>query len=379
MRLIQLAGYASPYAGAFIPMLREADSQGRRRGWETLAVFPEPARDRPWIVELERDGIAPLFAPEGSQRHVARWLGGVLGAKNEPTILHSHFTRYDIGSVVAATRNDRVSVLWHEHSPLSNSRMVIARNVVKYAVPGRLVDGILCVNPEIAEAVRRRRAPAERVEFFPNAIDTDRFAPASEEQRARARAALGLPRDQVVLLHFGWNWWRKGGDLFLEAAVALRDAGVNAVAATVRGGEPARADMRRLALGESAVRILEPADDVRSLFAAADVFVSPSRAEGMTFAVIESLASGVPVVGSDISGHRIVGGDLAACRLAPLDGALVAKQIRNLLARSPAQATQDADEARSWVCRRFDLRPWGDRLGTRYEQALASVRAAAGR
>jgi glycosyltransferase involved in cell wall biosynthesis len=38
--------------------------------------------------------------------------------------------------------------------------------------------------------------------------------------------------------------------------------------------------MRRLGLRESDVRILDASDDVRSLFAAADIFVSPSRAEG---------------------------------------------------------------------------------------------------
>lgn len=375
MRLIHLAGYASPYAGAFIPMVREAMSQGKQRGWDTLAVFPEAARARPWIAELERDGVALLFAPEGSRRRIAQWLAGLLGTRIEPTILHSQFTQYDIGSVVAAKRSGGAAVLWHEQTALSRSPLVVARNIGKYGVPGRLVDGILCVNPEIAEDARRRGAPAKRTEYFPNAIDTGRFNPASEEERARTRAALGLPRDQVVLLHFGWDWRRKGGDLFLEAAAALRKAGVDAVAATVRGDGPARADMRRLALGEPAVRILEPVDDVRTLFAAADVFVSPSRAEGMTFAVIESLASGVPVVASDVSGHRIVGGDLAACRLTALDGASVAKEIRSLLARSPPQAASDADEARSRVCRDFDLKHWGDRLGARYEQALTSVHA----
>jgi glycosyltransferase involved in cell wall biosynthesis len=354
-------------------MIRAAVAQASRRGWECLAVFPAPARSGQWVGALEQDGVALHFAAAGSRRTHAAWLGGLLRDRAMPTILHSHFTQFDVSSVIAARRGGRAAVLWHEHSPFSENPRIKARNLAKYIALGRLVDGILCVSPQIVEAVRRRGAPANRVEYFPNAIDTGRFRHAGEDDRAHARAALGLPPDRPVLMHFGWDWRRKGGDLFLEAAAALRKAGVNAVAATVNGGEPARADMRRLGLRESDVRILDASDDVRSLFAAADIFVSPSRAEGMTFAVIEALASGVPVVASDIPGHRIVGAELAACRLAPVDGPGFAEQMRDLLIRSPQQASTDREQACTFVRREFDLKPWSERLGARYDRALEAL------
>lgn len=373
MRLIQLAGYASPHAGAFIPMVRAALEQASQRGWERLAVFPDSARGGQWVSELERDGVGLRFAPAGSRRRQSDWLGGVLRESAVATILHSHFTQFDVSSVIAARRRGRAAALWHEHSPLSETAVIKVRNLAKYVALGRLVDGILCVSPQIAEAVQRRGAPASRVEYFPNAIDTGRFRQASEDDRAHARAALGLPPDRPVLMHFGWDWQRKGGDLFLEAAAALREVGVNPVAATVNGGEPARADIRRLGLRESDVRILDSRDDVRTLFAAADIFVSPSRAEGMTFAVLEALASGVPVVASDLPGHRIVGARVPACRLAPLDGPGLAEQMRNLLIRSPQRAATDGEQACTFVRREFDLRPWAERLGARYDRALEAL------
>jgi L-malate glycosyltransferase len=104
-----------------------------------------------------------------------------------------------------------------------------------------------------------------------------------------------------------------------------------------------------------------------------DIFVSPSRAEGMTFAVIEVLASGVPVVATDIPGHRIVGAELAACRLAPLDGPGLAEQMRALLIRSPQQAATDREQACTLVRREFDLKAWGERLLARFDRALEAL------
>ncbi len=72
-----------------------------------------------------------------------------------------------------------------------------------------------------------------------------------------------------IVLHFGWDWERKGGVVFLEALARLR--GEQAfLGVTVGGGEPARELVGRLGLGDL-VRVLEPDPDVRRLYAAADV------------------------------------------------------------------------------------------------------------
>ena len=98
---------------------------------------------------------------------------------------------------------------------------------------------------------------------------------------------------------------------FLEALARLR--GEQAfLGVTVGGGDPARELVGRRGLGDL-VRVLEPDPDVRRLYAAADVFASTSRAEGMPFSVAEALCSGVAVVASDLPGHRAVAGDVAAC------------------------------------------------------------------
>ena len=282
-------------------------------------------------------------------------------------MLHTHFTRFDVAAVMAARRRPGVSVLWHIHSPQKPALAVRARNLIKYGLLGRRTFRILCVAPDIAVDVRRRGGPADRVEFFPNAIDTERFTPAGPSERAAARAALGLPSDVPVVLHFGWDWDRKGGDVFLQSLALLRGE-LAILGVTVGGGEAARDLAARLKLGDS-LRILDPDPDVRRLYAAADVFASTSRAEGMPFAVAEALCSGLSVVASDLPGHRAVAGGVAACPIVPLEPAPVAEALRGLLARPSEAADHEAAEARRSIVDRLDLRAWSQRLADLHASA----------
>ena len=369
MRLVHLADYGGPYAGSFIPMVRAAMRAGRARGWSVEAAFTEVARGRAWLGELEDEGVPVRFAPAGSRRERRAWLERLLDEQQGPVVLHTHFTAFDLPAVDAVRGRARAAVFWHIHSRARREPLVAARNVAKYSVFGRRVAGILCVAPDIAAAVRRRLAPRDRVVLVPNAVDVDRFPLVSPDRRAAARARLGLPASMPVLLHFGWDWERKGGDLFLRAVGALRAAGEPVVAATVAGGKPARALAAELGIAD-AVRVLEPINDVATLHAAADVFVSASRAEGMPFAMAEALSSGVPVVATDIPGQAAIGRGLGACRLTALDASALAEAIQATLARDPRELAADARAARERIRAEMDLGPWAARLMELYERAL---------
>ena len=54
------------------------------------------------------------------------------------------------------------------------------------------------------------------MEFLHNAVDVDRFPVLTDEQRRTARDEFGLPAGRPLLVHFGWDWLRKGGDVFAK-------------------------------------------------------------------------------------------------------------------------------------------------------------------
>jgi glycosyltransferase involved in cell wall biosynthesis len=369
VRVLQLADYGGPYSGSFVPMLRTLVADVRGKGWAGEVVLGTAARGRAWVAELEQGGVPVRFVTPRPRAAARAGLEPIVAEDDRPTILHTHFTGFDIPAVQIARRCPDTLVFWHVHMGASNSPSIVARNIVKFSTFGRRVDEILCVAPDGAQAVVRRGAPRNRVRFLLNAIDSERFPFVTEDRRAAARAMLGLDDAAHVMLHFGWDWLRKGGDLFLRAAKILLESGMHLAAVTVGGGEPARQLGSELGLGERLVTP-EPRERVEELFAAADVFVSCSRAEGMTYAVAEALCSGTPVVASDIPGQAAIAPQHGARRLAPPEPAAIASAVRSLRDRGPGEAAADAVAARRWVVDHMNLPVWAADVVALYERAL---------
>ena len=371
LRLVHLAGYGGPYAGSFIPMLRAVVRAARERGWTCELVLGPASRDRPWLAELREDGIPFRLATSESRAGLTRLVSAMLDESDEPTVLHTHFTTFDVASVLAARKRAATAVMWHVHTPHGGSAGMWTRNVFKYAVLGRRVERILCVSSDLAELVVRRGAPRDRVEHLPNAVDVERFAPASDTERAQARRELGLRTAQPTLMHFGWDWHRKGGDIFCAAVAGLRDSGRDVVAVTVGGGDAARTAAAAAGLSPEVLRVQDSRDDVRAFHAAADVFVAPSRAEGTPYSVLEAVASGVAVVGSVIPGHMDIGRSGPGFRLVRVDAAAVREAAAALLDRPPDEVRRDAEAGRAWVREHRGLARWSEELVERYARASA--------
>jgi glycosyltransferase involved in cell wall biosynthesis len=342
---------------------------GRRRGWAVQAVFSEVARDRAWLSELREAGLDCRLAPTGR-----RSLDGPLKellVTGEPTILHTHFTAFDIAAASAARRRPEIIAYWHLHSALRPGAWWRARNAVKFGLLSRGVEEILCVAPNIRDQARDRLAPSDRLAVVPNAIELTRFPLVTPERRQKSREALALPVDAKVVLHFGWDWDRKGGDIFLEAIASLLKDRSNRdlVAVTVADRQRAESAAESLGISEN-LHILEPSDDVGAFYAAADVFAAPSRGEGHPFAVAEALASGLPVVASPIPGHEMIAAGTQGCRIAPLEAPPFSNALRDVMAVPTIETDRIRLAARDWVVAEMDIDAWSERMLARYEEAL---------
>src|SRR5450759_1006715 len=107
MRLIHLADYGGTYPGSFVSMVRAVLHAGRRRGWDVQALFSQVAHDRGWLHELREEGFRCGLAPTDGRELPAELLVQIT-ASDEPTILHTHFTSFDLAAAAVARRHDHV-------------------------------------------------------------------------------------------------------------------------------------------------------------------------------------------------------------------------------------------------------------------------------
>lgn len=366
MRVIHLAGYAAPYGGGFIPMMRAAAEAVECRGRFEL-VLPRAAAERPWFGRLRSAGVEVTCAPPGGRVASARWLRARVG--DEPTILHSHFAVFDLPATAAALGRPDARAVWHLHTLPNPPLAVRLRNRLSFGVAGRATDAILCVSRDGVDGFVARGAPASRTRFFANGVDTGALPLASADQRVAARRRLGIPAERPAVLHFSRDWWIKGGDLFMAAVRHLHDEGrTDVLAICSQGGADARAAAERLGLEES-VCMVPAVDDVRDLYAAADVVVVSSRSEGMPFGILEALSTGTAVVVSEVlRGPQDVGDDVPGYRRVPPAPGAFARGIGELLGRDPSTVAAESQAARHAVAERWDLATWTRHLLALYDE-----------
>ena len=169
-------------------------------------------------------------------------------------------------------------------------RGVLARTYESLVV-GRVIgraDSVAAVSQAVAEAV-----PWKRVAVIPNGVDSEKFRPPDEK---------GPTSNRVLFV--GRLIDNKGPMIMMRAfsdvATELPD-----VSLTMVGDGPLRRPLERLsaALGVSdRVTFLGMRSDVDELMRGCDLLVRPSLVEGMPLTVLEAMASGLPVIASDVAG-----------------------------------------------------------------------------
>ena len=154
---------------------------------------------------------------------------------------------------------------------------------------------VLAVSDKIKSELVQIGVPADKVDVVFNGVDLSEFHAGTAE-----RSQLGLPEQGPLLLFVGdLRSNRKNLDSVLKAVAALPELQLVVL------GNPERSPYPQMAveLGlESRVHFLGFRRDVAEIMRAVDVFVFPSRYEACTLALLEALASGLPVITSVSTG-----------------------------------------------------------------------------
>lgn len=225
-----------------------------------------------------------------------------------------------------------------------------------------------------AEATDILHIPANRVRTIPRGRDSAELGTRSPERRARVRAALGVAPDQLMILNVGRQDPQKGKTVLVKAFDIVVQRFPQALL-FIAGREAKDTANLRAAADASPVRhrihVLGHRSDVSDLLAAADLFVFPSFYEGLGGALVEALAMGCPIVGSDAPAVAEVLGHGRYGRVVPRgDVKSLATVVQEML-ESPEERAVLAARGRQRFEERFELAAVVDEMAELY-RALAS-------
>jgi len=213
----------------------------------------------------------------------------------------------------------------------------------------READFTITVSGDLLRTAHRLGARAERSRAVLNGCDTGVFYP---RDRGQARASLDVPDDAEAVVYVGRLDMAKGLGELVSALAALRTRRPR-LHAWIVGDGPARQELIDLTAsrnlsGQITLVPSCPTDKVATWMAASDLITLPSYREGCPNVIIEALASGRPVVATEVGGIPELMDRSSGCLVPPKDAEALALALDEVLSRTWDAQAMAAHHSRSW-------------------------------
>jgi glycosyltransferase involved in cell wall biosynthesis len=239
-------------------------------------------------------------------RCVDQWLNELGNKATENAILDAHFGYPEgVGCYLAA--RSRGLPCFITIRGLEVDRLKDAKIRPQLVEALTKCEGTIAVSDSLRRAAIDAGVPDDNITVIPNGIDSDLFCTGD---RDHAKSKLGQPIGRPLVVCVASFKAVKGHEVLLNAFARLpRDLGTQLVLI----GEPTElVATQRIKKAIASLRIHDrvtaigsrPPDEVATWLRAADVFALASHREGCCNAVLEALATGTPVVATDVGSNR---------------------------------------------------------------------------
>ncbi|NEQ18713.1 MAG: glycosyltransferase family 1 protein [Microcoleus sp. SIO2G3] len=306
--------------------------------------------------------------------HTNYWLSSWVGMalRQYQPLIQVH-TYHSLGAVKYSTMSDL--------PPIASTRLAVEKACLE------TVDRVVATSPQEAEHMRQLVSTKGTIEIVPCGTDINRFGgiPKSE-----ARQQLGIAPDAKVVLYVGRFDPRKGIETLVRSIAKSSLHGQANLQLIIGGGfHPGQSDgierdriqdiVNELGLENITTFPGQLGDtNLHLYYAAADVCVIPSHYEPFGLVALEAMASGTPVVASDIGGLQFtVVPEVTGLLVPPKDEVAFAQAIDRILA-NPAWAFQLGQTGRQRVEIAFSWYSVASKLGSLYVQLLDRAASVSG-
>lgn len=346
MKVLQVCAYTAQYSGNFIASLLTLDRRLSQRGVETMYLFPSTVADAPWCKQLCQSRKV-FFA--GMNRFSLSTFRQVKAAMSQADIIHSHFELYDC--LCALAKKKRQKLFWHLHDSFDEEIDLPHRliNRFQYGICGKRAV-MISPNRYYADYTVRLGFPKKQIHIVENCIDCNRLQSPQPKPR------------QYDFLVFGGFYRIKGLDILMDACRILHKAGQEFTVAIVGYPETWKyLDENYPDLTQRTAR-LAPSEAVCDFYDSARIFLSTSRRECFSYALLEALYKKLPAIVSDIPGNQWATSFDTACFFETENANELAHRMAQLLTGTNFPSPQALENTSQQIRQQYDCAPWAERI-----------------
>lgn len=337
LRVAMLAAVFPPSVGGIQTHTLRLSQHLVRLGARVLVLTRHHSglRQHEWLegVEVMRVGNGDAPRALATLSYVAGALAELARRRTEIDLLHAHqlLSPTTIGLAARAFWGLPLIVNPHACGALGDVGQLSATGWLKggwrLGAVRRCADAFVCISGIIRGELSASGIDSARLCDIPNGVDTRHFRPGLPEERRQAREAFAIPEGRLAV-YAGRLSAEKGVDTLLDA-VARLPATRGSLNLAVLGDGPETAALKAQAARLRVlprVRFVGAVANVADWLRAADLFVLPSRTEGLPVSLLEAMATGLPCVATRVGGTPQVLQDGHHGRLVPPEdpGALAA-------------------------------------------------------
>ncbi len=298
--IIQIASYYPPHLGGLERVAQEISGQLAEDGHSvTVLTSNLGGKNLPRLETKSNLVINRLWSFEFA--HVA-FIPGMLWQLlrvQKPAILHLHLAQaYVPERVWLVAKLKRIPYVVHFHGDIGKSgRLGFIFLLWKFIIQRMVINGaamVITLSPNQSKLIQERyHKPASQISFISNGVG-EQFLEIGKEKR--------IFHKPLRLLFVGRLSVQKRSERLIEALSLVKSD----VALDIVGDGEDRAKLESLVakLGLSNIRFCGRLDGEKLLdaYRNADVFILPSDWEGMPLVILEAMATGLPIIGSDVLG-----------------------------------------------------------------------------
>ena len=277
----------------------------------------------------------------------------------KPDVIHTRLSSAGYWLRVAALLCRAKSSLVHAHAGATFYKAGIKRRFLEHFL-ARYAHRHICVCESVRCHLREHGFSEQAMVVLPNSIDVESIP-------IRGGRAFS---DTPKLVCLGRIEHIKGQDILIKALGLLKQQNINFCCDFVGTGSGKAACValsQKLGLG-SRVRFLGNQQKFGGKLHEYDLFIQPSRSEGLSLALLEAMAAAIPVIATDVGESReVVGG--TASLVSPENPMDMARAITTIL-QDPHAALIRAHNGLSRV-QKYDIRSLAKAYKNFFEQCLA--------